>query len=195
MKKFAALLTGWGPLGLFLIAILDSAGVPLPAAVDALLVTTAILNPGTAYLGALLATIGSAIGCMFLYYLGRTGGRVYLDKVTATGRAQRLRAWFQTYGLITVYIPAAVPIPGLPLKVFVLCAGALGVTPHRFLLLILIARIPRYFGLAWLGTRFGDQTMPWITSHAGYLALFSLIIAAIVTLAMKWNARRLAQAG
>ena len=195
MKKFAALLTGWGPLGLFLIAILDSAGVPLPAAVDALMVTTAILNPRVAYFGALLATIGSAIGCMFLYYLGRTGGRVYLDKVTATGRASRLRAWFQTYGLITVYIPAAVPIPGLPLKVFVLCAGALGVAPSRFLLLILIARVPRYFGLAWLGTQFGDQTMPWITSHVGYLALSGLVIAAIATLAMKWNARRLAQAG
>jgi uncharacterized membrane protein YdjX (TVP38/TMEM64 family) len=159
------------------------------------MVTTAILDPRVAYFGALLATIGSAIGCMFLYYLGRTGGHMYLDKVTAKGRAFRLRAWFQTYGLITVYIPAAVPIPGLPLKVFVLCAGALGVTPLRFLMVILIARIPRYFGLAWLGSRYGNQTMPWITSHVGYLALFGLIVAAIVTIAMKWNARRLAQAG
>jgi len=158
------------------------------------MVATAVVNPKAAYFGAFLATLGSAIGCMFLYYLGRTGGRVYLDKVTASGRAARLRVWFQTYGLITVYIPAAVPIPGLPLKVFVLCAGALGVTPLRFLTLILIARIPRYFGLAWLGTRFGDQTMPWITSHAGYFALFGLILAAIVTIVMKWNARRLEQA-
>lgn len=157
------------------------------------MVATAVVNPRVAYVGALVATIGSAIGCMFLYYVGRKGGRAYLDKITASGRAMRLRVWFQTYGLITVFIPAAVPIPGLPLKIFVLCAGALGVTPWRFLTLILLARIPRYFGLAWLGSHFGNQTMPWIKSHGGYLAMVGLLIAAVGTLAMKWNARRLPQ--
>jgi uncharacterized membrane protein YdjX (TVP38/TMEM64 family) len=158
------------------------------------MVATAVVNPRAAYLGALFATIGSAIGCMFLFYLGRKGGQAYLDKITQSGRAARLRVWFQTYGLVTVFIPAFIPIPGLPLKIFVLCAGALGVTPIRFLLLILVARIPRYFGLAWLGSHFGADTMPWIKSHGGYLALFGLIVAAIITIALKLNARRLAQA-
>jgi uncharacterized membrane protein YdjX (TVP38/TMEM64 family) len=158
------------------------------------MVATAVVNPGAAYMGAFFATVGSAIGCMFLFYLGRKGGSAYLDGVTRSGKAAKLRGWFQTYGLITIFIPAAVPIPGLPLKIFVLCAGALGVPPLRFLMLILAARIPRYFGLAWLGSHFGNDTMPWIKSHGAYLALFGLILAAVATVAMKWNARRLAQA-
>ena len=106
----------------------------------------------------------------------------------------RLRGWFQVYGLVTVFIPAFLPIPGLPLKIFVLSAGALGVSPLRFLLLILTARIPRYFGLAWLGSHFGSETMPWIKSHGGTLAVLGLIVAAVMSLAMKWHARRIAQA-
>jgi len=36
---------------------LDSAGIPLPAAVDALLVTLAVVDPRGAYLAALVAVI------------------------------------------------------------------------------------------------------------------------------------------
>jgi membrane protein DedA with SNARE-associated domain len=191
LKRLAALLTSWGPFGLFFLAILDSAGVPLPAAVDLLIVATAAVDPASAYIGALAAVVGSAIGCTFLYYLGRRGGKAYLDRVTANGRPARFRAWFQTYGLITVFISALVPIP-LPTKVFVLSAGALGVKPLTFLAVVLSARIPRYFGLAWLGSQLGSETMPWLKAHALSISLFALGLAIVLFLAVKWNARRTA---
>ncbi|MCC6394040.1 MAG: VTT domain-containing protein, partial [Bryobacterales bacterium] len=144
MKKIVAVLTSWGPFGLFVLAILDSAGIPLPAAVDALVVATAAVNPASAYLDAAMAVFGSAIGSMVLFYIGRKGGEAYLDRITASRPTHRFREWFQTYGLITVFIPALLPIP-MPLKVFVLSAGALGVKPLHYLLVILAARIPRYF--------------------------------------------------
>jgi uncharacterized membrane protein YdjX (TVP38/TMEM64 family) len=96
--------------------------------------------------------------------------------------------------LITVFIPALVPIP-LPLKVFVLSAGALGVKPLTFLAVVLSARLPRYFGLAWLGSQLGSETMPWLRAHALSLALFALALAAVLALMVKWNARRIEQAG
>lgn len=184
MKKLAAILTSWGAPGLFLLAILDSAGVPLPAAVDALLVATAIINPGAAYLAALFAVIGSAIGSLFLFYLAQKGGQNYLNRVIATEGGIKFRVWFQTYGLITVFVPALLPIP-LPLKIFVISAGAMGVSPIKYIAVVLAARIPRYFVLAWLGTQLGHDTMPWIKSHVWHLLIFALCLAATLYYAVK----------
>lgn len=189
MRAFVNLLTSWGPFGIFFLAILDSAGVPLPAAVDALLVATAAVNPSSAYLCAGLAVLGSTIGCMILFYIGRTGGKSYLDRVTQAGRPARFRAWFQTYGLITIFIPALLPIP-LPVKVFVLSAGALGVPPLTFLGVVLVARIPRYLGLAWLGSELGDHTMGWLKDHLWHLFVFAVLLGVLLGFAVKVIARR-----
>ncbi|MCC6342107.1 MAG: VTT domain-containing protein [Bryobacterales bacterium] len=181
-------MTSWGPLGLLVLAILDSAGIPLPAAVDALVVATAALNPPSAYLDAAMAVLGSAIGSMVLFYIGRKGGQAYLDRVAAGGRAHRFREWFQTYGLITVFIPALLPIP-MPLKVFVLCAGALGVKPLHYLLVVLAARIPRYFGLAYLGSQLGEHTMGWLKAHVWHLFVLAAALAAALALAVRLVSR------
>ncbi len=175
MKKLAAILTSWGAPGLFLLAVLDSAGIPLPAAVDALLVATAIINPSAAYVAALFAVVGSALGSLFLFYLARKGGQAYLNRVIATEGGSKFRVWFQTYGLITVFIPALLPIP-LPLKVFVISAGVMGVSPIKYMAVVMAARIPRYFGLAMLGAQYGADTMPWIKSHVWHLLLFALCL-------------------
>lgn len=184
MKTIVSVLTSWGPFGLFLLAILDSAGIPLPAAVDALLVATAALSPTQAYLSAFMATLGSALGSMFLYYVGRRGGRAYLDRVTADGFAKTLRTQFQTYGLISVFIPALLPIP-LPLKVFVLSAGALGVSPRSFLLTMLAARIPRYIGLAYLGSQLGENSIGWLKQHVWHLLGVAAVLALVLVLVVR----------
>lgn len=192
MKELATTLTSWGPLGLFLLAMLDSAGVPLPAAVDALVVATAVFNPSLAYVGAGAATAGSLIGCLFLFFIARRGGRAYLDRVTTGGRAATFREWFNTYGLITVFVPTLLPIP-LPVKVAVLCAGALGVKPQTFLLVVLAARVPRYLGLAWLGLQLGENAVPWVKEHVWHMVGFAVLLGLLLTLLVKWNARRIAQ--
>ncbi len=57
-----------------------------------------------------------------------------------------------------------------------ICAGALGVRPLPFLAVILAARIPRYFGLAWLGYQLGEHSMTWLRAHAWHLAGFALAL-------------------
>lgn len=140
--------------------------------VDALLVVMAALKPSQAYIDAGTAVLGSLIGGMVLFLIARKGGEEYLQRFTSHGRGARLRAWFQEYGLLTVFIPALVPIP-LPLKIFILSAGALQVPPARFLIVFGAARILRYLMLAWLGIRLGAQTWPYIRAHLWQLTLLS----------------------
>jgi len=185
VHKLALWLQAFGPAGVFATALIDSAGMPLPTGVDVILVLTAITNPALSALSAFLAVLGSAIGCMILFLIARKGGEVYLERHASTPRALKFRAWFGHYGLLTVFIPALVPIP-LPVKVFVLSAGALGVRPRSFLLTLLAARIPRYFGLAYLGARMGDDALPWLKAHAWHLAGFSAVLFVAMFVAVWW---------
>ena len=189
MIKLFELLKSWGPPGALVMAALDSAGVPLPAGVDALLIGIGIASPQAAMLAALLATVGSAAGCLFLFYIARAGGQAYLARETASPRAQRFAAWFRQYGLVTVFIPTLLPVP-LPTKVFVISAGALGVAPLSFLLVVLAARVPRYFALAWLGAQLGEDAVPWLKAHALHFGVVAALLFLGLYLLVKWKGRQ-----
>jgi len=188
VHELALTLQSWGPGGAFLLAVLDSAGVPLPAGVDALVVLVAATNPDLAWATAAWSVVGSAIGCMILYSLARKGGQVYLDRHSISPRARKFRAWFAEYGLVTVFIPMLVPIP-MPVKVFVLSAGALGVRPRSFMAVVVTARIPRYFALAYLGKQLGEHSLDWLKTHAWHMAGFSMLLLAALFLLVRITRR------
>lgn len=168
-----------------MLAVLDSAGIPLPAAVDALVLVLAAANPGLAWLNGGLAVAGSLAGCLILFGIARRGGRMYLDERTRTGRAARFRAWFQQYGLVTIFVPAVVPIAPLPLKVFVISAGALGVRTSWFVLVVLAARLVRYFGLAFLGAQVGEHSLGYLKQHAWHLVGVALLMGGLLFLLVR----------
>ncbi|HOK44399.1 MAG TPA: VTT domain-containing protein [Bryobacteraceae bacterium] len=164
IRSIGYTLLSWGPWGILVLAVLDSAGIPIPEGVDALLVIIGNMDPKTGYWSAALAVAGSLAGSIFLFEVGRKGGEAFLDERTRTGRARRFRAWFHHYGEITIFIPSLVPAP-LPLKVFILCAGALGMKRTHFVLVLLAGRIPRYFGMAYLGARLGKEPLVFLSEH------------------------------
>jgi membrane protein DedA with SNARE-associated domain len=188
MTALADTLISWGPLGILLLAVLDSAGIPLPAGVEALIAAVAALDPSRGYIGAVVATAGSMVGNLILFHLARKGGQNYLDRHTASARGVKFRQWFQRYGLITVFIPALLPIP-LPLKVFVLCSGALGVKPVSFVLVTLAARVPRYFGMAYLGCQLGEHSAVWLKDHSMEILLFAIMLFAGLYLLVRLHDR------
>ena len=184
MREFVDSIVAWGPGGLVVLAALDSAGIPIPAAVDALLLLLSAKTPEQAAVCAALAIGGSLAGSMFLFWAARRGGEAYLARHSVSARAIKLRQWFQRYGLLTVYISAVSPIP-MPVKLFVISAGALGVRPLPFCLTVFFARVPRYAALAYLGAHLGqDGTGVYLKAHGWHiagilLALFALFYAAI----------------
>ena len=157
--------------------------------VDAIIILIAIADQSQAYSAAVAAMAGSLIGCWLLFLAARKGGEAYLHHHTVSPREARFRAWFQEYGLLTIFVPALVPIP-LPLKIFIISAGALGVPPVRFLSVLTAARIPRYLFLAWLGTRLGKDTIPYLRAHIWELVILALLLFAILYLVIRLLHRR-----
>ncbi len=184
MRQLAAALISFGLPGLFFFAIIDGAGVPMPGGLDALLVFLAIQRYHGILVLTLTAVAGSLIGNAILFSLARKGGELYLDKRTQSGAAARFRHWFHHYGLLTVFIAALVPLPIMPMKIFVLSAGALGSSFIGFLATLFIARLFRYFGLAWLGEQMGYEAIPYLRHHlwqltAASIALFVILYAMV----------------
>ncbi|MGE5645462.1 MAG: YqaA family protein [Acidobacteriota bacterium] len=180
---FATLLT-WGPWGALVLAFLDSAGIPIMEGVDALIVIMATRDPARGYLAAALAVAGSVAGNYFLYSVGRKGGEELLDRRTQEGWPKRFRAWFHHYGGLAVFIPVFIPAP-LPVKIFVLSAGALGMRRMVFVLIIAAARALRYFGLAWLGSQMGTAPLTYVKTHAAQLALVSAAVFVLLYIAVR----------
>lgn len=168
-----ATLVSWGPWGAFILAIVDSAGLPVPEASDFLLIVIAAKSARAGYFSAALAVAGSLIGSLFLYSIARKGGQAFLDKRTETKWAKRFRAWFHHYGGLTLFIPVVIPAP-LPTKVFVLSAGALGMRRRHFVTIVVAGRILRCFGLAALGARMGHSPAHYLKSHSWQLAAIAV---------------------
>lgn len=192
LRKLANFLVAVGPWGLLVLAFLDSTGVPIPGALDAYLVFLAAREPGRAYAYATLAITGSMIGNAALFLVARRGGRLFLHRAEQ-GRSQRFRRWFDRFGLVTVFVPALMPIP-MPLKMFVICAGALETRLLPFLVVILLARIGRYFGEAWLGVRLGLESTTFLRTHVvqfvlAAIALF-VLLSLLIVLSERWRSRR-----
>ena len=167
---------------------MDSAGIPLIGGVDALVIAIAAVSPARAYVSAAMAVAGSVVGCLLLFYIARKGGQRYLDRRTRGAKAQRLRPWFQRYGLATVFVTALVPVPPLPTKVFVISAGAMGVRLVPFVLVVVAARLPRYFGLAYLGARLGADSWPWLRAHTWQVGVVAAVLCLLLILLMKAGA-------
>jgi membrane protein YqaA with SNARE-associated domain len=157
--------------------------------VDVLIILIAAVDHAQAYWSAAAAVAGSLIGCLLLFLIARKGGEAYLQRHTVSPREARFRAWFHEYGLLTVFVPAFVPFP-LPLKIFIVSAGALEESPVTFTIVMLAARIPRYLFLAWLGTRLGKDTMPYLRQHVWEFGLLAGGLFIILYLAISFLHKR-----
>lgn len=194
LKSIGDALLAFGPVGLFIIALFDSLGVPLVGGVDALLIYVAVKTPSMAYFAATSATVGSIAGNLVLFQTARYGVRRFAGAEAPKGKRQKFRLWFQRYGLLTVFIPAITPFVPLPLKFFVVSAGAMHTSLSRFLGVVLLARVIRYFGEAYLGIRLGEDARGFLTHNAWKIGGIAVAMALVLVGLIRWYDRRRAEA-
>lgn len=179
-----------GPAGVFLLALLDSAGIPLPGAMDAWLILEAVKSPERAWITAGMAIVGSVGGNIALFWAARHGGRRWM-KTPDVNKPGKFREWFRRYGLATVFVPAVLPVPPMPLKAFVVSAGVLHTRFGQFFVVILVARVIRYFGEAYLGIRLGKEgAWTFLKSNAWPMVGIMLAVALLVVVVIRFNGRR-----
>jgi membrane protein YqaA with SNARE-associated domain len=193
LAKLTAALVAYGPLGILVLAFIDSAGISMASGMDALVILVAVKAPSRAFLAASMGVLGSLIGNVTLFMAARTGARRFVKVAPQPGDKRRFREWFERYGLLTIFIPAMLPIP-LPLKVFVISAGVLHTPLLKFVCVILLARSIRYFGEAYLGMQLGEASGQFLRAHTwhllgGAVALFAVLYAVLMLTERRRRAR------
>jgi membrane protein YqaA with SNARE-associated domain len=190
VAKIVAALIAFGPWGVFLLGFIDSLGIPLPATMDALLVLVAVKAPHRAYFTALMAVLGASGGSITLFLAARHGRRLFLKGEPPPGKRKRFERWFDRYGMLTVFIPAVTPVLPLPLKVFVVSAGALKTPFSKVLAVILLARVIRYFGEAYLGIQLGEDAQTFLARHIWMILGIVLALSGAAYMAIRMSDRR-----
>jgi membrane protein YqaA with SNARE-associated domain len=188
LAKITAFLVALGPWGILAVAFID-AGIPIPNGLDFLVILLSVKEPASAPLWAALAVLGSSTGNLVLFYLSRKGGQRLLKAETPEGYRKRFRIWFNRYGLVTVFIPALVPIP-MPLKFFVISSGMLGIGWIHFLGTLLLARCLRYGGEAYLGVQLGEHSSRYLADHTRHLIAIAALLFIALYLLIRLNDRR-----
>ena len=153
-----------GP-GLFIIGYLDSSFLSFPEVNDLLLVGMVMKHPHLLVYYAFMATVGSVLGCLTIYYVARKGGETFLRKRFKEHHVDRGLKLFQKYGLLMLVVPALLPPPA-PFKIFVLLAGVASIPVWQFVSAIAIARGIRYGGEGLLAAWYGEQAFAFLHDHA-----------------------------
>ena len=160
-----------------ILAVIDSLAIPIP--IDALVAAYAYSAPHKAWIYCIAAALGSAVGCLLPYGLGRAGGELFLLKRIDQKRLEKIRDRFERQEFLALMIPAMLP-PPTPFKLIVFSAGVFEMKVTNFLLAIACGRLIRFSIVSVLAVIFGKEVVteaetllthhPWVVLL--FLALF-----------------------
>ena len=186
-------LVAFGPLGLFAVAFLDSSFVPLPSSADALMILLTTAHPGWMVLYALIATVGSALGCMVLYYASRRAGRRALSRFSPA-KQERVKELIDRYDVLSVLVASVLP-PPFPFKLFVVSAGVFRFSITRFMIAIMIGRGFRFLLEGYLAIRYGAQAKVILARYYPWIGLGLAVLIVATFLFRSFRKRRATLAG
>ncbi len=136
-------LLSYGYLGIFLVMLLSSGTIILPApGLAVVLVAGSILNP---FLVGFAAGLGAGCGELTGYLAGK-GGR----EMAGNGkRVKDIEKWMKNYGFLTIFVLAAIPNPIF--DVVGIVAGGLKYDWRKFLLAAVLGNIIKATYIAYAG--------------------------------------------
>jgi membrane protein YqaA with SNARE-associated domain len=156
-------LAKFGIWGLGALALLDSSTIPVP--MDAFLAFSVWNDKSKFWLYCLLASIGSTIGGLLPYGLGRAGGELFLLKRVNRERYDRMRTRFERQEFLAMMIPSMLP-PPTPWKAFVFAAGVFEMRVIPFMLAVFCGRMVRWLVLSLLVLKLGPGAVDVVAHHS-----------------------------
>jgi membrane protein YqaA with SNARE-associated domain len=146
-------LGAWGIGGL---AVIDSSTIPVP--IDALLIDYVANDHKRFLLYCFMAALGSAIGSLLPYYLGRAGGELFLLKRINRQRYEQLRDRFEKQEFLAIMVPAMMP-PPMPVKLFEFAAGVFEMKSLWFFSAIFVGKFVRFLIWAIITITYGPTIL------------------------------------
>jgi len=180
-KQCAVYFMELGEWGLFALAFMESSFFPIPP--DVVLVPMCLANPENSLWYAAVTTIGSALGGVFGYAIGKFGGRPALFFIFRKQyrRIKDVEKLYNKYGVWAVGAAAFTPIP---YKIFTIASGIFDMNLLGFTVVSIVGRGLRFFIVASALFFFGET----IKDNIEWLILgISLLIVIFYFVVCKWK--------
>ncbi len=187
-RSLQAALIAYGALGLFLIALLDAALIPLPGGPDVVVIALSHHSHAMMPVYVAVAILGSTIGSLLLYSIALRGGQRALLKISTPQRerATRLVGRYDFWALLV----AAVLPPPFPFKVFVLSAGAFRMKLWRFIGALVVGRGFRFILEGTLAVVYGEAAIDILKEHYAKIGLGVAAVVLVIFLANNLRRKR-----
>ena len=156
-------LAKFGIWGIGALALLDSSSIPVP--MDAFLAFSVWHDKSRFIFYCIAGAVGSAIGGLLPYGLGRAGGELFLLKHVNRDRFEKMRKRFEKQEFLAMTIPSMLP-PPTPWKAFVFAAGVFEMRIIPFMLAVFCGRMVRWLALSLLVLKLGPGAVDIVAHHA-----------------------------
>jgi membrane protein YqaA with SNARE-associated domain len=176
----------WGLGGL---SFVDAGLFPIPPTMDLVVIEYVTTNPRRLVLYCFVAALGSALGCLIPFFVGRAGGELFLLKRINRERFEQIRDRFEKQEFLAIAIPAMIP-PPFPLKVFEFAAGVFEMKPLLFATAIFCGKFVRFLIFAIITVLYGPTILHSFTHelHRHFevvLGLAGVLVLALVAYVLR----------
>ncbi|MBN1301342.1 MAG: DedA family protein [Melioribacteraceae bacterium] len=171
--------TPYGPIALFILAFAEASFFPIPP--DALLIALILGHRKKAFSFALNCTVASVLGAMLGYVIGHflwwSGPNEFSSLAlfffnNIPGFTEKIffdvKALYEEWNFWIIFTAGFTPIP---YKVFTISGGAFEINLIMFILASIISRAGRFFLVALLIWKFGEQIKGFIDKYFNWLAV------------------------
>lgn len=179
--------TPYGPIALFLLAFAESSFFPIPP--DALLIALVLGARKKAFKFALNSTVASVLGALLGYAIGHfvwwnaptefsSFAMFFFNNIPGFTEDIffKVKGLYDEWNFWVVFTAGFTPIP---YKVFTISAGAFDINLILFVLASIISRAGRFFLVAGLIWKFGDEIKEFIDKYFNILAIaFTVLLIA-----------------
>ena len=164
------------------IAFAESSFFPVPP--DLMLIPMALARPDRAWFFAGLCTAMSVIGGLFGYFIGAelyaTVGHWLIALYGYGDKVEAFREAYAHYGAWIILIKGVTPIP---YKIVTITSGFAGFNIALFVVLSIITRGVRFFLVAFLLNRYGEQAREIIERRLGFwtaVAVLGIVLGFVI---------------
>ena len=174
-----------GFVGAFSVALLDSSSLPVP--MDLFIAGWVWKDRPHFWVFCVMAALGSAIGGLLPYFIGRAGGELFLLKRVNRERFDQIRIRFEKQEFLAIAIPSMLP-PPTPWKIFVFSAGVFEMPIIAFMLAVFTGRMIRWLILSLLVLELGPGAVAIVAHHS--LTAMIVVLGLLILGFAGWWARR-----
>ena len=159
-ELFLEFINAWGYFALGFLMLLENACIPIPSELILGFGGYLIFIGKMSFSGALLwGMVGGVLGSIFAYYVGKYGGRPFVDKygkyfLIKKSHVDTAQRWFDKYGVSAVFFSRMLPV----VRTFIsLPAGFAGVNISKFLFYTIVGSLPWTALILYIGMALGEN--------------------------------------